>query len=73
MFAIHRQKRNFVVSSIDHMSNLVLVEDLLSGLHIGVPFGPRELVKVEFTGEYELHFLYLDSSEKSVNLLMQGY
>jgi hypothetical protein len=55
------------------MSNLVLVEDLLSGLHIGVPFGPRELVKAEFTGEYELHFLYLDSSEKSVNLLMQGY
>ncbi len=73
MFLIHRQKRNFVVSCVDHDYSWVLVEDLLSGLRIEVPYGPRELVAAEFTDEYVLHFFYQDGSEKSVNLLMQGY
>ncbi len=73
MFSIHRQKRNFVVSKIDPLHNSVLVEDLLSGLTIEVPYGEKELEVAEFTEEYELHFIYQDGSEKSVNLLMQGY
>ena len=73
MFTIFRQKRNFVISRIDHQHKFVLVEDLLSGLKIEVHYGDRELEIAEFTQEYELRFYYLDGSEKSVNLLMQGY
>ena len=73
MFSIHRQKRNFVVSEVHQTHNAVVVEDLLSGLRIEVPYGSRGLERAEFTEEYELHFIYQDGSEKSVNLLMQGY
>jgi len=73
MFCIHRQKRNFVVSQVDPKHNVVVVEDLLSGLRIEIPYGSRELESAEFVEEYELHFTYQDGSEKSVNLLMQGY
>jgi hypothetical protein len=73
MFTIFRQKRNFVVSRIDHQNKLVLAEDLLSGLKIEVHYGDRELEIAEFSEEYELRFYYIDGSEKSVNLLMQGF
>ena len=73
MFTIFRQKRNFVISRIDHQHKFVLVEDLLSGLKIEVHYGDRELEIAEFTEEYELRFYYSDGSEKNVNLLMQGY
>jgi len=73
MFTIFRQKRNFVILRIDHQNKLVLVEDLLSGLKIEVHYGDRELEIAEFTEEYELRFYYIDGSEKSVNLLMQGF
>ncbi len=73
MFNFHRQKRNFVVSGVNIKSSLVIVEDLLTGLCIEVPYGTRELERAEFIDEYKLHFKYKDGSEKSVNLLMQGY
>jgi len=73
MFAMHRQKRNFVVTGTDLKFHTVLLEDLLSGLRIQIPYGPRELESAELTEEYEIHFTYQYGSEKCVNLLMQGY
>jgi hypothetical protein len=73
MFSVYRQKRNFFVSKIDHQYHCVEVEDLISGLKIEVPYGGSELKKAEFIEEYELHFYYMDGSEKSVNLLMQEH
>ena len=72
MFTIFRQKRNFVILRIDHLHHFVVVEDLLSGLKIEVYYGDRELEIAEFIEEYELRFYYIDGSEKSINLLMQG-
>jgi hypothetical protein len=73
MFAFPRQKRAFHVLQINRLNKLVLVKDLLSGLQIEIPYGDKELDGAEFVAEYELHLLYQDGSEKSVNLLMQGY
>ncbi len=73
MFFVHRQRRQFVVYKVDAQHNAVVVEDLLSGLRIEVPYGIRDLAQAEFTDEYELHFIFQDGSEKSINLLMQGY
>jgi len=72
MFAAFRQKRNFVVSMVDSQTHFVLVQDLISGLRIEVPYGPKELERAEFTSEYELYLFFQDGSEKAVNLLMQG-
>jgi hypothetical protein len=73
MFALHRQKRHFVVTGSDAKFHTVLLEDSMTGLRIEVPYGLRELQCAELTEEYVLHFIYQDGSEKSVNLLMQGY
>jgi hypothetical protein len=73
MFAMHRQKRNFVVTGTDSKFHTVLLEDLLTGLRIQVPYGPRELENAELTAEYELHLTYQDGSEQYVNLLIQGF
>jgi hypothetical protein len=73
MFKFHRQHRKFVVSGLDIKNNLVLVEDLLTGLCIEIPCGSKELDSAEFTEEYVLHLRFKDSSQKEINLLMQGY
>ena len=41
MFTIFRQKRNFVISRIDHLHHFVVVEDLLSGLKIEAHYGDK--------------------------------
>lgn len=73
MFGIYRQKRSFVVSQVDQQLNVVVVEDLLSGLRIEIPYGSGDLVGAEFIEEYVLHLVFADRTEKSINLLMQGY
>jgi hypothetical protein len=73
MFSIHRQKREFAVSYINVNLKCVHIEDLLSGLKIEIPYGDKELASAEIVEEYELHLLYKNGTEKSVNLLMQGY
>ena len=73
MFAFPRQKRAFHVLQINSLNKLVLIEDVLSGLKIEIPYGDRELDSAKFVDEYELYLMYQDGSEKSINLLMQGY
>ena len=73
MFAFPRQKRAFHVLQINSLNKLVLIEDLLSGLKIEIPYGDGELDSAKFVDEYELYLMYQDGSEKSINLLMQGY
>lgn len=73
MFSIYRQKRAFHILRVDEMKKLLLIEDLLSGLKIEIPYGDRELKSANFINQYELHLAYKDGSEKSINLLMQGY
>jgi hypothetical protein len=73
MFSFPRQKREFHVLQINRDNKFILIEDFLSGLRIGIPYGNRELDGAKFVDEYELHLIYQDGSEKSVNLLMQGY
>ena len=73
MFSLPRQNRAFHVLQINRLNKLVLIEDLLSGLKIEIPYGDKELDNAQFVDKYELHLTYQDGSEKSVNLLMQGY
>lgn len=73
MFAFPRQKRAFHVLQINRLNKFILIKDLLSGLKIEIPYGDKELDSAKFVDEYELHLIYQDGSEKSVNLLMQGY
>ena len=67
------RKKVFHVRQINRLNKLLLVKDLLFVLQIEIPYGDKELDGAEFVAEYELHLLYQDGSEKSVNLLMQGY
>jgi hypothetical protein len=73
LFSIHRQKREFAVSRIDVNLKCVNIEDRLSGLKIEIPYGTKQLASAKFIEEYELHLIYKNGTEKSVNLLMQGY
>ena len=72
MNSLRRQKWEFHVIQINRLNKFVLIKDLLSGLKIEIPYGDKELDSAKFVDEYELHLIYQDGSEKSVNLLMQG-
>lgn len=73
MFKLYRQPRSFQVIKNNQETKNLRIEDVLSGLKIEIPYGPRELQSANFIAEYELILFYTDGSEKSVNLLMQGY
>ena len=72
MNSLRRQKWEFHVIQINRLNNFVLIKDLLSGLKMEIPYGDKELDSAKFVDEFELHLIYQDGSEKSVNLLMQG-
>jgi hypothetical protein len=72
MNSLRRQKWEFHVIQINRLNKFVLIKDLLSGLKIEIPYGDKELDSAKFVDEFELHLIYQDGSEKSVNLLMQG-
>ena len=70
MNSLRRQKWEFHVIQINRLNKFVLIKDLLSGLKIEIPYGDKELDSAKFVDEFELHLIYQDGSEKSVNLLM---
>ena len=72
MNSLRRQKWEFHVIQINRLNNFVLIKDLLSGLKMEIPYGDKELDSAKFVDEFELHLIYQDGSENSVNLLMQG-
>ena len=72
MNSLRRQKWEFHVIQINRLNKFVLIKDLLSGLKIEIPYGDKELDSAKFIDVFELHLIYQDGSEKSVNLLMQG-
>lgn len=69
----YRQPREFRITGIDQTHHLLQIEDQLSGLKIEIPYGSKTLKHAQFIAEFELLLSYDDGSEKTVNLLMQGY
>ena len=53
---------SFVVEELDHLRNVVVVEDKHLGLRIEIPSGNKPLKKAEIVGPYHLLLTYHDGS-----------
>ena len=53
---------SFVVEELDHLRNVVVVEDKHLGLRVEIPSGDKPLKKAEIVGPYHLLLTYHDGS-----------
>ena len=60
---------SFVVEELDHLRNVVVVEDKQLGLRVEIPSGNKPLKKAEIVGPYHLLLTYHDGSSIKKRIL----
>jgi hypothetical protein len=62
-------RSSFVVEEVDHLRNVVVLEDKQFGLRVEIPIGDKPLKEVKIVAPYVLLLKYEDGSEQKKRIL----
>lgn len=62
-------KSDFIVTEINQIKRVVVVEDPALGLQCEIPIGEGKLTAAEIVGEYKIKLMYDDGSAKEIAFL----
>ena len=62
-------QNSFVIEEVDHLRNVVVVEDKELSLRVEVPIGDKPLKDVEIVGPYAVLLTYEDGSQQKKRIL----
>ena len=63
------ERSSFVVEEVDHLRNVIVLEDKQLSLRVEIPIGDKPLKEVKIVAPYVLLLKYEDGSEQKKRIL----